>query len=675
MTEPHFQDDLVTVYAGDCLDILKELPDNSVDSVVTDPPYGLEFMGKDWDAPWANYANITPGNDSPHARKNSVNFVGSPNPTCRSCGGLRSLNTEGSGGRTKCRCASPDFPNYRLKAMAAFQAWCQLWAAECLRVLKPGGHMLAFGGTRTSHRLACAIEDAGFEIRDSIAWLYGSGFPKSLNVALAIDKAAGATEARGEGINVAGVSQSAKFGTAVSAAAGNLKPAYTDAVTADAQKWQGWGTALKPAHEPIVVARKPLGGSVDVRGRVENELRRRGVEGEIRWSAKPVSDAARPSPSMSSLSTDPQSTVEASADPVAASEIKKRGTQTENDSGRRREPGPKQTPTESGTTEKRPTKDSATPSSPRTDQTAPAAGKAKESSLPSTTSTEAAARTERPSTGTSTPNSADSGSPLDTESFAGTATGLTGSQAHVLISRNPDGTFNWPDGLPERVAAGSTVAANVLAHGTGALNVDGCRIEGIDPANAKRLGRVYGDDESTNFGDSAPMGQVTVARVGGNAAGRWPANVVLDPAAAAELDRQSAGLHSAGFAQTGGDTRNGDASMFGIGNATDSQVRFGDTGGASRFFYVAKAGSSERPRDNDTAHPTVKPLDLMRWLVRLVTPPGGVVLDPFLGSGTTAEACIVEGFRCIGIERETDYLPLIVRRLTKPIQPDLFGAG
>jgi len=91
-----------------------------------------------------------------------------------------------------------------------------------------------------------------------------------------------------------------------------------------------------------------------------------------------------------------------------------------------------------------------------------------------------------------------------------------------------------------------------------------------------------------------------------------------------------------------------------------------------RFQYVAKAGSSERPRDNDTAHPTVKPLDLMRWLVRLVTPPGGVVLEPFAGSGTTAEACIVEGFRCIAIEREADYLPLILQRITKPIEPVMF---
>src|SRR5450759_1092068 len=120
--KPYYADESVTLWHGDCLEVMRDIADASVDSIVTDPPYGLGFMGKAWD-------------DLP-----------------------------------------PGLP----------------WARECLRVLKPGGHLLAFGGTRTSHRLACAIEDAGFEIRDSIAWLYGSGFPKSLDVSKAIDKAAGA---------------------------------------------------------------------------------------------------------------------------------------------------------------------------------------------------------------------------------------------------------------------------------------------------------------------------------------------------------------------------------------------------------------------------------------------------------------------------------------------------
>jgi hypothetical protein len=137
-----------------------------------------------------------------------------------------------------------------------------------------------------------------------------------------------------------------------------------------------------------------------------------------------------------------------------------------------------------------------------------------------------------------------------------------------------------------------------------------------------------------------------------------------------ELDRQS------GY-QRDGSTKiqHGFRTDYVGGEGSDAGLPpagYGGEGGASRFFYVAKANASERPRDEGVAHPTVKPLDLMRWLVRLVTPPGGVVLDPFLGSGTTAEACIVEGFRCVGVERETDYLPLIVQRVSKPIEPVMF---
>jgi site-specific DNA-methyltransferase (adenine-specific) len=155
-------------------------------------------------------------------------------------------------------------------------------------------------------------------------------------------------------------------------------------------------------------------------------------------------------------------------------------------------------------------------------------------------------------------------------------------------------------------------------------------------------------------------------------AGRWPANVVLDDSQAAELDRQSRASQSR-IGQPRG-AANGDG--WGM-TATGAEYDY--AGGASRFFptfrYEPKAPTVERPRDGETAHPTVKPLDLMRWLVRLVTPPGGVVLEPFAGSGTTAEACVIEGFRCIAIEREPSYLPLIVARLTKPIQPDLFGGA
>ena len=158
---------------------------------------------------------------------------------------------------------------------------------------------------------------------------------------------------------------------------------------------------------------------------------------------------------------------------------------------------------------------------------------------------------------------------------------------------------------------------------------------------------------------------------GGSLAGRWPANVVLDESQAAALDEQSGTLKS-GKAAPGGHFRNATSGegIYGGGkglwqSAGSAGELFGDSGGASRFFYVAKADTAERPRVGGIAHPTVKPLALMRWLVRMVTPPGGVVLDPFAGSGTTLEAAMLEGFNVTGIEREADYLPLIRARIER----------
>jgi len=241
----------------------------------------------------------------------------------------------------------------------------------------------------------------------------------------------------------------------------------------------------------------------------------------------------------------------------------------------------------------------------------------------------------------------------------GLGTALKPAHEPVVVARKP---------------LAGTVAANVLAHGTGALNIDATRV-GTNagwsyPNGAGGNGFHGGVGRSPDGTRTAPV----VA-----AAGRWPANVILDESQAAELDRQSGerpGM-ARGTLRRGATTGRsiGGTSAYGEADPQDVDAGYGDTGGASRFFYVAKAPTSERPREDGIAHPTVKPLDLMRWLVRLVTPPGGIVLEPFAGSGTTAEACVIEGFRCIAVEREADYLPLIVQRLTKPIQPDLFGGA
>jgi len=186
---------MIQLLLGDCRDRLKELPDNSIDSIVTDPPYELGFMGKSWDASGVAY-DVT------------------------------------------------------------------VWQ-ECLRVLKPGGHLLSFGGSRTYHRMACAIEDAGFQIRDQIMWVYGSGFPKSLNISKAIDKAAGAErEVVGERRGVVKGTGGRYNWHTDEDSTGQTIIQDTVPTTAEAKEWDGWGTALKPAHEPIVLARKPLDGTV-----------------------------------------------------------------------------------------------------------------------------------------------------------------------------------------------------------------------------------------------------------------------------------------------------------------------------------------------------------------------------------------------------------------------------
>jgi site-specific DNA-methyltransferase (adenine-specific) len=194
--------------------------------------------------------------------------------------------------------------------------------------------------------------------------------------------------------------------------------------------------------------------------------------------------------------------------------------------------------------------------------------------------------------------------------------------------------------------------------------VDWCRVGteggGTNCTNRDSDGNCNGHD---NAGRSTSGETVHGPETSG---GRWPANVILDESQARALDAMS-GVTSSGQPT---DDR-GKGGIWSPSTGKPAGPQHGDTGGASRFFYTAKADSSERPRVNGIAHPTVKPLSLLTYLVRLVTPPGGVVLEPFAGSGTTLEACIVEGFSCIGIEREADYIPLIMQRITKPIEVTL----
>jgi site-specific DNA-methyltransferase (adenine-specific) len=377
------------VFLGDCRDVLRELADNSVDSVVTDPPYELGFMGKKWDSTGIAY-DVT------------------------------------------------------------------VWE-ECLRVLKPGGHILAFGGSRTFHRMAVAIEDAGFEIRDSIAWISSKTFPKSLDVRKAIDK------------------------TGV-----------------DGSAWEGWGTGLKNVVEPIVMGRKPLVG---------------------------------------------------------------------------------------------------------------------------------------------------------------------------------------------------TVAANVLEHGVGGLNIDASRVAGNVPSvpQPKTGGGIFSGKGGRN-------GELSSAP-----SGRWPANVIFDEYSAGLLDEQSGVLTSGALKphvkKAGPNKPHVKDFMNGMEGKLNTAESPANSGGASRFFYCAKASKRDRnegldgleEKDVDSGnyginsdsgvaargrnpdkqeyvaqnfHPTVKPTALMRYLIKLVTPAGGTVLDPFTGSGSTGKAALLDGYKFVGVELTEEYLPIIEGRLT-----------
>jgi site-specific DNA-methyltransferase (adenine-specific) len=461
----------MTLHHGDLFDVLPTLEANSIDACVTDPPYGLGFMGKQWDT-------FKPGEAEKRITVNRE--IDSDNPNLK--------------GRTRGPASSPSAVAYdrSLRGQHEFQAWTEAWAREVFRVLKPGAHMVVCGAPRSGHRMIAGVEDAGFEIRDCLCWLFGQGFPKSLDIGKAIDKAAGA-ERPVVGFSKQQQQRTPAIGTT---AYGDYKGQSGDITapsTNAAKQWDGWGTALKPAFEMIVLARKPFKG---------------------------------------------------------------------------------------------------------------------------------------------------------------------------------------------------TVAENVLAHGTGGINVDACRTgtEVWERKSGKR---------TTPYG--GPMwNPSSTPAMDTQGVGRWPSNVLLDEQAAAMLDEMSEDqMHSAGVARDGSTAKVADsyaASSYQM-PANGNMRRLGDSGGASRFFYVAKPSQAERdlgiytdaleyehsgprghtangdgtprprPRPRRNVHPTVKPIELMRWLIRLITPPGGTVLDPFCGSGTTGCACAFELRPFIGIEREAEYVAIAERRI------------
>jgi site-specific DNA-methyltransferase (adenine-specific) len=466
---------------GDCLDKLKELEANSVDSIVTDPPYGLAFMGKKWD--------------------------------------------------------------YDVPSQAIWE--------ECLRVLKPGGHILSFAGSRTYHRMAVRIEDAGFEIRDQIMWIYGSGFPKSHNVGNAIDKKHGAGN-RGHAI-----SSGNKFHPTTGEArpSGELLDKY-EARTEEGKGWEGWGTALKPAHEPIVMARKPLVGTV--------------ADNVLEWGVGGINiDGCR-------VGTDGGTKRDGQSDKVTKTNPNLKPTNSLNRTG------------------------------------------------------------------------------------------------HGIIELN-EGRF----------------PANIILE---------CTCENPKVKDNTNTPYNYNDNEYkvdgfiTNIKPNAPS----------NYNDTNSGVIHTDPNCPCYILDGQSGKSKSSPNKWEGDNN---AAIYGKYEKGVRQSTFSDEGGASRFFYCPKASKKDRNEgcdeleekmsahsvadkcgkcgkflvasanickceepervgiSNKNNHPTVKPTDLMAYLIRLVTPKGGIVLDPFMGSGSTGKAAVIEGMEFIGIEREEEYYEIAKQRI------------
>ena len=670
------------VIHADCLTALHDMPDASVDAVVTDPPYGL--------------SNTTPA----QVAETITRWVSGDREYLPSARGFMGHEWDG------------------------FVPPVAVWD-ECLRVLKPGGHLLAFAGSRTHDLMTLGIRLAGFEIRDSVAWLYGSGFPKSLDVSKAIDKGQGQSRARqleftawmrstgitstqineATGTNmgghyltagdqprsatadlfdllrphlpevperierlvaertgiewtdyvkrgVVGVKKGAMAGWSMDGTTQFVDRDVTTAHSDAAREWEGWGTAMKPAMEPVTWARKPF--SVVP---LESEATRlHHMIGALLWlSLSPAKRAELLSPSsrpelheatcVSALvnagiarSLDASGETGTFSSPEVASTSWSIATSWNSIlgalSGKTKTCT---TSTRSSTTTALKTLCSllAPLTSPNT--MPPCAcltdGRSSDAMSVGSSSSDEWVRWMH-TLSASVPESATE--PIGravASALADIAASLSGdleAGSSAAGGATPTTVENEPSGSIDHITLArkpleGTVAANVQEHGTGALNIGACRT--------------------------------------GGDGGRWPANVVLDESQAAELDRQSGVSVSSGGA--GGASGRLGYHGGGNGNVGSSAGGFGDKGGASRFFYVAKAPKSERPVVDGTAHPTVKPLALMRWLVRMVTPPGGTVLDPFAGSGTTLEAAMLEGFNVTGIEREADYLPLIQARIER----------
>lgn len=690
---------------GDCLDVMRGMDAASVDAIVTDPPYGLEFMGRDWDSFGGGAKFTKPGIGERETAWPSFtdNGFGGVNPTCVACGGrLR--------GKKKCACEQPDWrvkgveisPKHQKHSqMLHFQQSMETVFTEALRVAKPGAHLLAFGGTRTYHRLTCAIEDAGWEIRDCIMWVYGSGFPKSLDVSKAIDKAGGA-ELNYPDIakHIRSVRQAAGISVAEMASwfpykevtknwertdAGQRIPSEVDyrtlveklgadpsletrraaaerevllargakdrrgdgtviglshrgslditaPATPAAARWQGFGTALKPAYEPIIVARKPLAGTV-----AANVLRHGtgaiNVDGCRVGTTKRVPGSLSTTPNAvygkglgghaqdgtegghnPNLGRWPSNLIHDGSDEVVALFPDSNGSgaaRTLNRGQRNDEWGMADKPGD--------LRNAGVGSAARFFYCAKAGRQERFAYL--TCNCEAVKLCVWVKQDQGQGVKTDSTSP-DLDTSEATSTGDSRSSTSQSGKASTDLFRSGTEYIT------STETSKTIASPT---------------SNSSRLPST---SESTPDAKSEQGSGSSRAVFAGECFQSLPSTSICPPK---------------------------DGRFTGVVVGATSPL-------SSGVSKCEGCGSEVRK----TAHPTQKPETLMRYLCRLVTPPGGIVLDPFCGSGSTGKAAIAEGFGFIGIEREADYVAIAERRIResesvddqgKLAQLDLFTNG
>ncbi|OPZ27158.1 MAG: Modification methylase HindIII [Deltaproteobacteria bacterium ADurb.BinA179] len=590
-------------------DVLKEMPDNSISSIVTDPPYGLKFMGKKWD--------------------------------------------------------------YDVPSVA-------LWE-EAYRVLKPGAHVLSFGGTRTYHRMVVNIEDAGFEIRDQILWIYGSGFPKSLDVSKAIDKAAGEyvpgdvlPSSRATGKSVSGIATAFRLKTAANP--------QSDL----SRQWQGWGTALKPACEPLILATKPL-TVVPLDDMLQAETTLGGLICLSLSSVKYVESLLALSPKEYEGASVSAHLIAGALHGIRSGELSGRTDmfkspemvkiilsivelwKTTLDVNYSRQNTFTIETALSLTTALR----TFTLLISGIIQESITLEGAKELGRLLNVSIAAKNLKEQIATSKKETSVQELVSFLTMQNTANIAVKNFMPVVRIANSALLNATINLEEEFKPnlepiclaRKPLEGTVANNVLKWGTGGINIDDCRIEGIKGVPASLSNE--GQHGWSTGGDMTRKSKQN---------GRWPANFIHD--GSDEVLQHFPESNGQQGAVTGNEPSSSINNCYGQFNGRPATTPRNDTGSAARFFkqcnftedeneqrikYCAKASTSERGDGNN--HPTVKPLDLIKYLVKLITPPDGIVLDMFGGSGTTALACLDLGFPYIVIEKEPDYVFIANERI------------